>query len=374
MRFTFALPELSGLSGGLRVAAQYTRHLLEQGHQVSFAVRRPGHEPGPKRRLLNLAGLGRPTLPLEPARGHFEGLDVPVYHLDEARPVRAASLPDADAIISTLWTTAEWASRLPASKGRHIHFIQGYEDFNPRFSKRVRAVYRQRNDKIVVASWLRNRLLEEFGQDSTVVMNGVDTAKFTAPERPRNEPPRIGFMYASLPDKNSAMAVEVARRIHALRPATGFLSFGTGAVPDDFPDFIAYERLPDQTRIPEIYRSCDLWLFVTRSEGFGLPILEAMASRTPVIATPAGAAPDLIDGRNGVLSSLDAGEFTKSVLDFLDRSPEEWQAASQAAFRTAQSRELAQAAQDFERAVLNCLHRDRAPIPAAGQMRSRMAR
>ena len=184
----------------------------------------------------------------------------------------------------------------------------------------------------------------------------------------------IGFMYAQHPRKNCVLAIQTIRQLHDLRPDLRFIAFGTDQLPDYSPRCIAYERLPDQTRIPEIYRSCDLWLFVTRSEGFGLPILEAMASRTPVIATPAGAAPDLIDGRNGVLSSLDAGEFTKSVLDFLDRSPEEWQAASRAAFRTAQSRELAQAAQDFERAVLNCLHRDRAPVPAAGQMRSRMAR
>ena len=88
MRITFALPELSNLSGGLRVVAQYTRHLLDQGHEISFVVRRPRHAPGWKRRLLNLAGLGRPTPPLDPERGHFQGIDVPVIHLDEARRVR----------------------------------------------------------------------------------------------------------------------------------------------------------------------------------------------------------------------------------------------------------------------------------------------
>lgn len=374
MRITFALPDVANLSGGLRVVSQYTRHLLQQGHQVSFAVRRPRYAPSRKRKLLNLTGLGRPTPPLGLSRGHFTGIDVPIIHLDEAKQVRAKDLPDADVIISTWWTTAEWADRLPPSKGRHIHFIQDYEDFYPEYSKRVRAVYQQKNHKIVVAPWLNRKLLAEFGQVSQVVMNGVSIDHFRAPERSRGQPPMIGFMYAQHPRKNCVLAIQTIRQLHDLRPDLRFIAFGTDQLPDYSPRCIAYERLPDQTRIPEIYRSCDLWLFVTRSEGFGLPILEAMASRTPVIATPAGAAPDLIDGRNGVLSSLDAGEFTKSVLDFLDRSPEEWQAASQAAFRTAQSRELAQAAQDFERAVLNCLHRDRAPVPAAGQMRSRMAR
>lgn len=358
MRITFALPELSGLSGGFRVIAQYTRHLLDQGHEVGFAVRRFNHVPGPRRLFLNLIGLRRPVSPLGPASGHFKGIDVPVFHLDEARPVRARGLPDADAIISTFWTTAEWADLLPPSKGRHIHFIQGYEDFNPAFSKRVTAVYRQRNDKIVVASWLKDKFLAEFGQDSIVAMNGVDIDHFDAPARSRNLRPRIGFIYATLPDKNSRLAIEVVKRLRSVRPEIDFIAFGSTPPPSEFPAFVAYETSPDQDRIPAIYRSCDLWLFVTRREGFGLPILEAMASRTPVVATPAGAAPDLIDGRNGVISSFDAEEFTQAVLDFLDRSPEMWRAASEAASRTAHERDLRRAATDFETAVLTYLEKD----------------
>ncbi len=361
MRITFALPELSNLSGGLRVVAQYSRHLLDQGHDVSFVVRRPRHMPSRKRQLLNLMGLGRPTPPLEPGRGHFAGFDAPVIHLDEARRIRPRDVPDADAIISTWWTTAEWADDLPPSKGRHIHFIQGYEDFYPQFSRRVRAVYRQNNHKIVVASWLKDKLLAEFGKNSTVVMNGVDIGHFASSPRPRNTTPRIGFLYAAFSGKNSAMALEVVRRLRAVRPDLRFAAFGSDPLPAQAPDCISFDLTPPQDRIPQIYRSCDLWLFVSRSEGFGLPLLEAMASRTPVIATPAGAAPDLVDGQNGVISSFDAGEFTRAVLDFLDLPPHAWAAASGAAFRTAQAHDLARAAGDFENAVLSCLSRtDRA--------------
>ena len=365
MRITFALPELSNLSGGLRVVAQYTRHLLDQGHEISFVVRRPRHAPGWKRRLLNLAGLGRPTPPLDPERGHFQGIDVPVIHLDEARRVQPRDVPDADVIISTWWTTAEWADRLPASKGRHIHFIQDYEDFYPEFSKRVRAVYRQGNHKIVVAPWLQGKILAEFGQNSQVVMNGVEMAHFGAPERDLREPPRVGFMYAQHPRKNCGMAFQVIRLLRDARPDLRFAAFGVNELPAQSPDCISFDLNPAQDRIAQIYRSCDLWLFVSRSEGFGLPILEAMASRTPVIATPAGAAPDLIDGRNGAMASFDAGEFARSVLDFLDRTPDAWKAASEAAFQTAQGRDLPQAARDFEAAVLACLQQDH-PLSHAG--------
>ncbi|MDQ1902465.1 glycosyltransferase family 4 protein [Paracoccus sp. WLY502] len=365
MRITFALPELSNLAGGLRVVAQYTRHLLDQGHSVSFAVRRPRYTPSRKRQILNIMGLGRPTPPLEAERGHFAGIDVPVIHLDESRWVRSQDIPDADAIISTWWTTAEWANRLPPSKGRHIHFIQDYEDFYPEFSKRVRAVYRQRNHKIVVAPWLHKKILSEFGHDSRVVMNGVDMGHFGAPKRDRRELPTVGFMYARHPRKNCGMALQIIRLLRNARPDLHFRAFGVDELPAHSPDCISFERNPTQDRIAQIYRSCDLWLFVSRSEGFGLPLLEAMASRTPVVATPAGAAPDLIDGGNGVIASFDAEAFAQSALDFLSRTPEAWKAASEAAFQTAQGRDLPQAAQNFEAAVLACLQQDR-PLSQAG--------
>jgi glycosyltransferase involved in cell wall biosynthesis len=49
-----------------------------------------------------------------------------------------------------------------------------------------------------------------------------------------------------------------------------------------------------------VYADCDVWLFASFSEGFGLPIIEAMACRCPVVATRAGCAPDVIkEGVNG---------------------------------------------------------------------------
>ena len=354
MRVTFALPEMTILSGGLRVVAQYARHLLDQGHDVSLVVRRPKHMPGPRRRLLGQLGLGRFAPPLSSDRGHFTGLYVPVHHLEETRPVRPGDVPDADVIVSTWWTTAEWAQRLPASKGRHVHFIQDYEDFYPEFSRRVRAVYRQDNRKIVVAPWLLDKLSREFGRDSVVVLNGVDLDHFGAPARDRNTPPRIGFMHAHHPRKNGGMAIEVARHIHAARPDIGFLAFGVDPRPADAPNFIAYERTPSQDRIAQIYRSCDLWLFVSRTEGFGLPLLEAMTSRTPVLATPAGAAPDLIDGRNGRLSSFDPAEFAKAAQEMLTMTPADWRLASDAAFATARGRSKDIAAREFEAVLQGC--------------------
>lgn len=354
MKITFALPQIDGLYGGLRVVAQYSRHLLDRGHEVTLAIRRPSHEPGRKQKLLNMLGLEKAISKLPADQGHFTELNVPVIHLDEAKPVCSGDLPNADLIISTWWSTAEWADRLPETKGQHVHFIQDFEDFEPLYTSRVHRVYRQDNAKIVVASWLQRKLLSDFGRNSVPVVNGVDLNQFSTPERFRNARPRIGFVYANHPRKNVRLAVEAMNRL-GKGSAVDVMMFGTNPKPADLPSHIVYYQKPAQQEIPKLYASCDLWLFTSVSEGFGLPILEAMASRTPVIATSGGAAPDLVDGRNGRIAPFDSEDFTRTILDFLDQDDAAWKASSDAAWRTAQSHDVKLAAQAFEDALRGIL-------------------
>jgi glycosyltransferase involved in cell wall biosynthesis len=53
--------------------------------------------------------------------------------------------------------------------------------------------------------------------------------------------------------------------------------------------------------LPELYASCDAFLFSSTTETLGLVVLEAMASGLPVIATPVGGVADhLRDEENGL--------------------------------------------------------------------------
>jgi glycosyltransferase involved in cell wall biosynthesis len=49
----------------------------------------------------------------------------------------------------------------------------------------------------------------------------------------------------------------------------------------------------DKEELAELYRGAECLVFPSRYEGFGLPALEAMASGTPVVATTAGALPEV---------------------------------------------------------------------------------
>jgi glycosyltransferase involved in cell wall biosynthesis len=52
-------------------------------------------------------------------------------------------------------------------------------------------------------------------------------------------------------------------------------------------------------QMAELYRACHVFVFPTRGEGFGLPVLEAMAAECLVLAPPIGGLADFFDARVG---------------------------------------------------------------------------
>jgi glycosyltransferase involved in cell wall biosynthesis len=72
--------------------------------------------------------------------------------------------------------------------------------------------------------------------------------------------------------------------------------------PSDVRRFLTVvERSPEE-QVMAAYRTHDVLAFPSTYEGFGMVLVEAMTQRLPVVATPVGCAPSLIEpGRTGVL-------------------------------------------------------------------------
>lgn len=67
-------------------------------------------------------------------------------------------------------------------------------------------------------------------------------------------------------------------------------------------------------KLIDIFNLCDIFLFPSRLEGFGLSVAEAMSCEKPVVATNGSSLPELIiDGKGGFLCRID------DVKDFSDR-------------------------------------------------------
>ncbi len=68
----------------------------------------------------------------------------------------------------------------------------------------------------------------------------------------------------------------------------------------------------EQKNPAQFFRKADIFISTSKSEGFGLAVLEAMASGLPIVATPVGGIVELLeDNRNGV--SVDRDNLDESI-------------------------------------------------------------
>lgn len=354
MKITF-LTYMAAQNGGCRVVAIYAQKLLEAGHDVHIISRKPPQQSLPRRILGRVRG--RRSVP----KDHtllFDALGPRHILLPWKEPLEAADLPDADVLIATHWRTAFEVAAMPAEKGKKVYFIQHHE-VHGHFAKDItRGTYFLPLKKITIADWLVDTMAQEYGDTDVVkIENSVDTDLFNAPVRARNTRPRIGLMYSTTPFKGTDISIKAIKIARKTIPDLEVLAFGAEPVAKHLPlpEGATYHYLPAQDNIPDLYVSCDAWLFGSRLEGFGLPLLEAMACRTPVVATSAGAAPDLIDDdKNGCLVPLEDPEaMAAGLVGLLKKSPEEWRAMSNAAHKRVNSYTWDNAAKAFEAALLD---------------------
>lgn len=359
MRVTFILPTLD-YSGGNRVVAVHAAGLMALGHQVSVVVPRP-----PQRRLRDSIAHILRRQPGAPSTSGF--IEIQGSHVTDAGivplvaqmsgAVRAEDVPDADVVIATWWETAEWVLTMPSTKGAKVYFVQGYEVFDYTPKQRVEATYRAPLRRITISHWLRHKLARDFDDnDVDLVPNGVDTLHFSCPPRGRQLEPTLGFIAATTPVKGLDTAIATLSMLRARLPALRVLSFGQQSLaPEIFGDFtVRYVRQPTQAQIRDVYSRCDVWLAPSHSEGFGLPVLEAMACRTPVVSTRTGwPAHGIVDGSNGYLAepgdSAMLAQHLETVLSLEDTA---WCRMSEAARQTAAALDWSESTALFEAALL----------------------
>jgi glycosyltransferase involved in cell wall biosynthesis len=369
MRITFVLPG-ANLSGGIRVIAVYAEKLTQRGHRVLVL-----HPWPPEPRLCDkvrsvLRGQGWP-IPHHRKPTHFDGREVERRILDQGRPLTDADVPDADVIIATWWETAEWIEHLSPNKGAKVFFAQGYEIFDWLPIERVKATWTKPMHKIVVSQWLADVAREQYGDPNvSLVPNAVDQQQFNAPPRDKQPVPTVGLLYCAESVKgcdNAFRAYELAKQKH---PDLRLHLFGSDPPGRDrIPSGATFELRPPQSRLRDIYASCDVWLFASRNDGFGLPLLEAMACRTPIVTTPTGAAPELTQAGAGLLVGVDdADAMANAICRICEMPNPEWRALSARAHAIAQSHSWDTATDQFAQALqLACARAERGELGGSAQ-------
>lgn len=338
----------------------YAQKLYDRGHDVKV-VARPHIAANWREQIKSiLKGKGWIVTPKN-LPSHFDNLSVPRRVLNRFRPVKERDVPDADVVIATWWETAHWINKFSPAKGAKAYFVQHHEVFEYLPQQKAAATYLLPLHKIAVAQWLVDVMRTEYNDHHvSLVPNSVDAKQFYAPPRRKQAVPTFGLVYSPLAWKGCDISLKAFSLAAQKNPDIRLIAFGschpTPELP--LPPNTEFVFRPSQDQLKHLYAQCDAWLFGSRSEGFGLPLLEAMACRTPVIGTPVGAAPELLADEAGILVKFeDPEDMAKAIDRVRQMSEQEWQQLSNNAYKKATDYTWDDATTLFEAALQTAIER-----------------
>jgi glycosyltransferase involved in cell wall biosynthesis len=240
-----------------------------------------------------------------------------------------------------------WSYGVPSLGTVHdfsqLHVPQKYDALRMVYIMRVLPAMMRRLDRVIAVSESTRRDLESFArvpaERIVVIHNGADVSRFT----PRQSDGAIAAMRGRLgidgpyllytarlehPGKNHVRLLEAVAELrrtqdlpHRLVLAGGRWS-GAEAIDAKVaelglqgtvicPGFVPNELLPP------LYAGAELFVFPSLFEGFGIPVLEAMASGTPVCAANTSSIPELVDDAGLLFDPADSHAIAASIARLL---------------------------------------------------------
>jgi len=253
---------------------------------------------------------------------------------------RAAADARVDLIHAPAYTAPFWSPAPVVLTIHDISYERNPEWYPYRRDWLRRAFYRRSAraaDQILTCSWFSASEIADMyaigPERLTVVPLGVSGAFASARQGPPCELPaavtapfllHVGDLHERRNLGTAVNAMLEARRHFGALPAMSLVLVGTDRGTGDAlcslaadagaPEAVVRLGRVDETVLHALYRSATAFVYPSRYEGFGFPVLEAMASGTPVIAARAASIPELTGDAAILLDPDDDRGWTEAVI------------------------------------------------------------
>lgn len=251
--------------------------------------------------------------------------------------------------ISDKWTLApiaSWASARGIGSMLFSHerldtmaslWLRGSINISAWVEHRNRTLGR-RFDQVVVTSDFAAQEFAEDGVAVTKVPLGVDLERFHPSKgRPADDGLlKLVYVGRMSREKSPHLGIDVALELHRRGVPFRLDMYGDG--PDraeleeraaDAP-VVFHGYLKDRERVSRVYAEADVSLSICPVETFGLAVLEALASGTPVLTADTGGAHELVDATCGASAPPEPAALADALLALARRPQEQVRAAARA--------------------------------------------
>lgn len=199
-----------------------------------------------------------------------------------------------------------------------------------------------------------------------VIYNGVDLESFSMRCNSEND----SIIYIGIgrltKQKNFEFMIRAFEKVTHICDKTRLIILGEGELKSDLEKLIESYKIVDKVELlgytPDVSRylqHSDVFLMTSLYEGFGLVLVEAMASGLPVIATKVDAIPEIvrdgIDGFNVEKNSVNI--FAEKMIE-LAKNPEKRKKMGEYARKHAQKFELKKMIKNYEELYLRFCEKD----------------
>lgn len=257
----------------------------------------------PRRKLTRLPAMARAAL--DPRiRRHFAGADVVHYPLTvPLPPLRART------VVSLLDLQHRDLPDL-FSRGDRAYRAVAYD------------LAAKRADRVIaISEFVRGRAIDVLGlhpERVRAIPLGIDM-HFRPGDEPRE--PFLLYPARAWPHKNHARLFAAFAQLRRERPELRLVL--TGGTFTSLPDGVESRGLVAAEELAALYRRAAALVFPSLYEGFGQPVLEAMASGCPVACSDTASLPEVAGGAARLFEPEDPEAIADGIREVLDH-PEEW--------------------------------------------------